>query len=67
MSKRTYRPGETITAAPVGQTRRQTIEITHTAEQDGTLFVYGLLVSKKWPGDYRGTALVLVPIAEVAR
>lgn len=63
----TYRPGETITATPVGQNRRQTIEITHTQEQDDTLFVYGLLVSKKWPGDYRGTALVMVPIAEVTR
>lgn len=57
-----YRPGTVITAAPIGQKRRQAIEITHTEQDGSALFVYGLLVSKKWPGDYRGTALVMVDL-----
>lgn len=52
--------GDIITAAPVGQTRKQTIQVTNISELDGTYFVRGLLCSKKHPGDYRGTALVMI-------
>lgn len=49
--------GEIITAVPVGQSRRQRIEVTHVISAEYGL-VGGLLLSLKYPGDYRGRAVV---------
>lgn len=45
--------GEVVRAVPVGQTRRQFIEVTRVG--DGQVF--GQLLSRKWPGNYRGRAV----------
>lgn len=47
-----FKAGDVVTLRPWGQKRRQTVEIVSI---DGE-FVSGLLVSKKYPGDYRGYA-----------
>jgi hypothetical protein len=56
----TIEAGMTVTAAPVGQKRKQTIYVTDVT--DGV--VTGLLVSKTNPGDYRGHAVALVEDCE---
>lgn len=45
--------GDTVKARPIGQGRIQTILVTRV--EDGA--VYGYLVSKKYPGNFRGTAV----------
>lgn len=50
MSSRCTKIGEVVRAAPVGQTRRQLIEVTRV--EDG--LVFGQLLSRKSPGNYRG-------------
>ena len=42
--------GDIVTAVPVGQRRTQTFKVTHVDAD----FAVGLLLSKKYPGDYRG-------------
>lgn len=52
----TIEPGMTVQAKPIGQTRRQTIYVTRVEEE----YAIGYLCSKKYPGNYRGTAVAYV-------
>lgn len=52
--------GAVVRAVPVGQTRRQLIEVTRL--DDGRVF--GRLLSRKWPGNYRGRAVADVEACE---
>lgn len=58
--------GDIITAVPIGQTRRQRIEVTHVISAEDGL-IGGLLLSAKYPGDYRGRAVVDITRQEVTR
>lgn len=49
-------PGDTVRGTPVGQTRRQLIEVDRV---DGD-YIVGHLLSRKYPGNYRGTAVAAV-------
>lgn len=53
--------GDTVTGKPLGQTRRQTMVVSRV---DGD-YLHGYLVSRKYPGNYRGAATMLV--TEVTR
>lgn len=55
--------GSVVRAVPVGQTRRQLIEVTRV--EDG--LVFGWLLSRKWPGNYRGRATAWIASCEAVR
>lgn len=62
MSSRCPKIGEVVRAVPVGQTHRQLIEVTRV--EDG--LVFGQLLSRKSPGNYRGRAVAWADSCEAA-
>lgn len=58
----TIEPGVTVLGIPVGQSRRQRIYVTDVTDD----LVTGRLVSKKHPGDFRGTAICFIEDCEIA-
>lgn len=54
--------GDVVRAMPVGQKRRQLIEVTRV--EDG--LVFGRLVSRKWPGNYRGRVVAWTDSCEAS-
>ena len=55
--------GSVVRAVPVGQARRQFIEVARV--EDG--LVFGWLLSRKWPGNYRGRAVAEIEQCEAAQ